>query len=250
LPAAGVSGGVRPPPAASPRVQFFQKAMHVYSEMAALTTVGTRRQRDFFKERVEEIGPLERYCRYEMGEAEDVVGMLVDGQVRTAARCRAWARLAHAGRRGGGGRSATCARGTSCLYLRVRCCMPRTRVGASVALCAPVPPRAPHPAYRVCFCVHPAVGSCTHSPVPPPSYHPTRPCPRCVRCARCCLLRGLPQATKLLKEKLEAVLAEAHKRVDTETFTDVHWRGSVFAVKSERLRTAFTTAAEKAKQLR
>ena len=62
---------------------FFQKAVHIYSELAALTTVGTRRQRDFFKERVDEISPLERYCRYELGEKGDVVGMLVDGQVRT-----------------------------------------------------------------------------------------------------------------------------------------------------------------------
>jgi hypothetical protein len=61
--------------------QSFQKAIHIYQEMAALTTVGTRRQRDFFKERVDEIHPLERYCRYELGEKGDVVGMLVDGQV-------------------------------------------------------------------------------------------------------------------------------------------------------------------------
>ncbi len=58
------------------------------------------------------------------------------------------------------------------------------------------------------------------------------------------------QATKLLKEKLEAVLAEAHKRVDSETFTDVHWRGASLPVKSDRLRTAITSAIEKSKQLR
>lgn len=69
---------------------------------------------------------------------------------------------------------------------------------------------------------------------------------RCVHC--CCLVAW--QATKLLKEKLEAVLAEAHKRVDSETFTDVHWRGASLPVKSDRLRTAITSAIEKSKQLR
>ena len=58
------------------------------------------------------------------------------------------------------------------------------------------------------------------------------------------------QASKLMKEKFQAVLAEAHRSVESETFSDVHWRGSAFAVKSDRLRAALTLANDKSKQLR
>jgi len=43
--------------------------------------LGTRRQRDLFKERLDEIRPMERYCRFELGDETDVVGLLMESQV-------------------------------------------------------------------------------------------------------------------------------------------------------------------------
>ncbi len=53
-----------------------------------------------------------------------------------------------------------------------------------------------------------------------------------------------------MKEKFQAVLQEAHKSFEAETFSDVRWRGSSFAVKSDRLRTSIAGANDKSKQLR
>lgn len=47
-----------------------------------MMTVGTRRQRDLFKERLDEIRPLERYCRFELGDETNVVDLLRDTHVR------------------------------------------------------------------------------------------------------------------------------------------------------------------------
>lgn len=52
----------------------------------------------------------------------------------------------------------------------------------------------------------------------------------------------------MLQDKLEAALAEAH-RAQSESVTDVRWRGAVLQVKNEKVKTALATAAEKSRQL-
>lgn len=64
-------------------VQALDKASHIYKEMAASTALGTRRQRDFFKERVEEIRQLQRLCRHYMDDSERVAA---DAHVRCPQR--------------------------------------------------------------------------------------------------------------------------------------------------------------------
>jgi hypothetical protein len=74
--------------------------------------MGTRKQRDLFKERVDEIRPLERYCRFELGDETDVIGLLMESQVRAGVAVASVSRCVRACQgnlsRGGGCTQAVC----------------------------------------------------------------------------------------------------------------------------------------------